>query len=79
MKLNDGKYLCPFCVSSWDCDGPHILEKDLSSFYERMGYIKEDLALLALEEIEKYESSAKIELLALRQAVYNKLINRSIN
>ena len=79
MKLNDGKYLCPFCVSSWDCDGPHIPEEDLLSFYERLGYIREDLALVAIEEIEKYESSTQTDLSVLRQAVYDKIIKRSPN
>lgn len=79
MKLSDGKYLCPFCVSSWDCDGPHIKEEDLNNFYERIGYISKDLALLAVEEIEKFEASTDLELSVLKQAVYNKLIKRSIN
>jgi hypothetical protein len=79
MKLNDGKYLCPFCVSSWDCDGPHIKEEDLDSFYERVAYIREDLTLLALEEIDKYEASAKIDLSVLKRAVFESLIKRSIN
>jgi hypothetical protein len=79
MRLNDGKYICPFCVSSWDCDGPHIEEKDLNSFYERLGYIREDLTLLALEEIDKYEALAKIDLSILKRAVFESLIKRSLN
>jgi hypothetical protein len=79
MKLNDGKYLCPFCVSSWDCDGPHIKEEDLDNFYERVAYVREDLTLLALEEIDKYEASAKIDLSVLKRAVFESLIKRSIN
>lgn len=79
MKLSDGKYLCPFCVSSWDCDGPHIEEEDLNNFYERIGYISKDLALLAVEEIKRFEASTDLELSDLKQAVYNKLIKRSIN
>jgi len=79
MRLNDGKYICPFCVSSWDCDGPHIEEKDLNNFYERLGYIREDLTLLALEEIDKYEASAKIDLSLLKRAVFESLIKRSLN
>jgi hypothetical protein len=79
MRLNDGKYLCPFCVSSWDCDGPHIEEKDLDSFYERLGYIREDLTLLALEEIDKYEASQNLELSILKRAVFESLIKRSLN
>ena len=79
MRLNDGKYLCPFCVSSWDCDGPHIEEKDLDNFYERLGYIREDLTLLALEEIDKYEASQNLELSILKRAVFESLIKRSLN
>lgn len=79
MKLNDGKYLCPFCVSSWDCDGPHIAEEDLPSFFERFGYIREDLALVAVEEIQRFEASTQTDLSDLRQAVYNRLIKRSLN
>lgn len=79
MRLNDGKYLCPFCVSSWDCDGPHIEEKDLENFYERLGYIREDLALLAIEQIEKYEVSANLDLSDLKQAVANELFKRFLN
>jgi hypothetical protein len=79
MRLNDGKYICPFCVSSWDCDGPHIEEKDLDSFYERLAYIREDLTLLALEEIDKYEASAKRDLSDLKRSVFESLIKRSLN
>lgn len=79
MRLNDGSYICPFCVSSWDCDGPHIPENDLPSFYERLGYMREDLALVAVEEIEKFEASTDLELSVLKQAVYNRLIKRSLN
>jgi hypothetical protein len=71
------KYLCPFCVSSWDCDGPHIKQEDLDSFYERFHYVKEDLALLAKEFVEEYSKEKGLNLSDLEQAIYTKLKNRS--
>lgn len=73
------KYLCPFCVSSWDCDGPHIEEKDLESFYERISYMREDLALLAQETVAEHSKIFGLELFDLEQAVYTKLKNRTMN
>lgn len=46
-------YLCPFCVSSWVCSGPHIEEKDIASFYKKLDIIKEDLGEHAKELILK--------------------------
>lgn len=42
-------YLCPFCLTSWLCDGPHIEQKDLPSFYRRMEVLQEDLGEFAAE------------------------------
>lgn len=71
------KYLCPFCVSSWDCDGPHIKQEDLDSFYERIYHVREDLALLAKELVDEYSKEHGLNLSDLEQAVYSKLKNRS--
>jgi hypothetical protein len=79
MRLNDGKYLCPFCVSSWDCDGPHIEEKYLENFYERLEYIREDLADLAKEEVIEFAAKNNIDLLALEKSIYSKIMNRVLN
>jgi len=73
MLLNDGTYLCPFCVSSWDCDGPHIEEKDLESFYLRLHHIREDLAELAKEEILSNPQLSRQEL---SDVVYNAIYTR---
>jgi hypothetical protein len=73
MRLSDDKYLCPFCVSSWDCDGPHIKEEDLNNFLIRLHYIRRDLAELAKEEIlSEREMNSK----TLANSVYEKILNR---
>jgi hypothetical protein len=74
MLLNDGTYLCPFCVSSWDCDGPHIEEKDLPSFYLRLYHIREDLAELAREEILSNRNLSHEEL---AQVIHKAITNRT--
>jgi hypothetical protein len=77
MPENTDKYLCPFCVSTWDCDGPHIEEKYSENFNERMYYMREDLALLAKEMIQDFAKTNGHDLTSLEQAIYEKLINRS--
>ena len=74
MLLNDGTYLCPFCVSSWDCDGPHIEEEDLDSFYLRLHHIRQDLADLAREEILNNQSLATADL---AQIIHKAISERS--
>jgi hypothetical protein len=76
MRLHDGKYLCPFCISSWDCDGPHIEEKDLQNFYERLHFIKEDLALLATETIDALSFDEKSDFEKVKVSVYKAIMNR---
>lgn len=73
------KYMCPFCVSSWVCDGPHIEEKHVANLIERIWYIKEDVALLASETINQYGDQHGQDMQALAKSVYNKIMNRSIN
>lgn len=77
MPETNDKYLCPFCVSTWDCDGPHIEEKYSENFNERMYYMREDLALLAKEMIQDFAKTNGHDLASLEQAIYEKLINRS--
>jgi hypothetical protein len=72
-------YLCPFCVSTWHCDGPHIEKKDFENFAKKLEYIREDLALLAKEMVNEYSSSSGLELSILEQAIYARLISRSMN
>lgn len=77
--MNSERYLCPFCVSSWDCDGPHIEEKDLDSYYERLDYMRKDLALLATEVLSEYELETNQSLLDLKNRLYKRLTERSMN
>lgn len=77
MKLSDGKYICPFCVSSWDCDGPHIKEEELVNYYERINYIKEDLALIAQETVSDYAAKNNWDLSELEKLVYLNVVKRT--
>lgn len=59
-------YLCPFCLSSWVCSGPHIEQKDIANFYKKLWIIKEDLGEhakeLILENIENKDLGTLAEL-----------------
>ena len=57
-------YLCPFCVSSWVCDGPHIEEKDVGNYYKKISLIKEDFGEYAKELILKNGESLNLDQLA---------------
>ncbi len=72
---NNEYYLCPFCVSSWVCHGPHIEKKDLDEFKTRIKNIQEDLSECAEEEILKNAVSLTPEELA--RSVKEIIFNRS--
>lgn len=75
--MNDSvDWLCPFCVTSWICDGPHIESKDIQSFIEYMYYAKEDHVYTCIDEIEKYERKYKVDLNELKTNVIQKMIER---
>jgi hypothetical protein len=77
MQEKSDKYLCPFCVSTWDCDGPHIKEEDINSFNERVYYMREDMALLSKELIQEFAKANNLNLESLSETIYTRLINRS--
>jgi hypothetical protein len=57
-------YLCPFCISTWVCSGPHIEEKDVASFYKKLEIVQEDLGEYAKELILKNINNKDPEALA---------------
>lgn len=76
MKLDNGQFLCVFCLSSTECLGPHIEEKHADSFYEFLYYSREDHADTAVEEIEKYEREKGLDLTELKEVVKHKIMDR---
>jgi hypothetical protein len=76
MKLSDGTYLCPFCLSSSICEGPHIKEEDENNLRELVYYAKIDHIELALEQISKYEKEKNINLHELATNIKNILWKR---
>lgn len=76
MKLSDGTYLCPFCLSSTICEGPHIKEEEEKNLKEFVYYAKIDHIELALEQISKYEKEKNINLQELANNIKNVLWKR---
>jgi hypothetical protein len=69
-------YLCPFCVSSWVCHGPHIEQKDIEKFYYRMRILQDDLAEFAKELV--LEQGDKMDFSTLAKMLEQKLKNREV-
>ena len=76
MKLTNGAYLCPFCLSSFLCEGPHIKEEDDKNFNEFIEYTKIDHVELVLEEILKYQRDNMIDLTELSNSIEIRLMER---
>lgn len=74
--MTEKYYICPFCLSSWICEGPHIEEKYLARFYKRVEVEQEDLAEFAKELV--LEHGDKLDLTALGNLLEQKLKNRPI-
>lgn len=47
----DDEYMCPFCVTPWKCNGPHIPEDELREFTGYMDDVREDLRQTLLSGI----------------------------
>lgn len=61
--IKDEDYFCPFCITNWICDGPHIAsKKEFENYMEYVTYNKEDYALTVIEEIKKYSLEKNINL-----------------
>jgi hypothetical protein len=74
MNTDANYYMCPFCVSSWVCHGPHIEEKDLPEYIKKLTYMQQDLAEFSKEVILKHGEALSIGELAI--LVEEKLLAR---
>jgi Zn-finger protein len=60
---------CPFCIVSWECEGPHIDHENLSSFWNFFWIAKDDHKQLVISEIEKYEKENLVNLENLKLSI----------
>jgi len=74
MSTDAGYYMCPFCVSSWVCHGPHIEAVDLPKYVEKLTYMQQDLAEFSKEVILRHGEGLSTEELA--RLVEEKLLTR---
>jgi hypothetical protein len=74
MGTDAGYYMCPFCVSSWVCHGPHVEPEDLPKYVEKLRYMQQDLAEFSKEVVLKYGDGLSTEELA--KLVEQKLLTR---
>lgn len=74
MSTKAEYYMCPFCVSSWQCHGPHIEPEDLDEYRKKLRYMQEDLAEFSKEVVLRYGNELSVEELA--KLVEEKLLKR---
>lgn len=74
--MTEKYYMCPFCLSSWICEGPHIEEKDIARFYHRVKIEQGDLAEFAKELV--LEHGDKLDVGHLANMLEEKIKNRQI-
>ena len=67
---------CPFCVKSWECEGPHIDSAYLGSFWNFFWIAKDDHKELAISEVEKYERENSVNLESLKISIRKVLDER---
>jgi len=67
--INDNYDNCPFCITTWICDGPHISLKDMDNYLIHREYTKEYHLLVFLDEIKRYELETGLDLSVLSDRV----------
>ncbi len=76
---DDLDYYCPFCITTWICDGPHISsKKDLDNYLEYTKYTKEYYLLVTLDEIKKYSRETGLDLSVLSDRIKKIIEERQI-
>jgi hypothetical protein len=75
----DQDYECPFCITSWICDGPHISsKKDMDNYLEYTKYTREYYLLVTLDEIKRYSRETGLDLSALSDRIKKIIEGRQI-
>jgi hypothetical protein len=65
---------CPFCITSWICDGPHVvLENERRNLFEYLSYSKEDYIFNTLDEIRRYSAEKNIDLQELSNRIKKRI------
>jgi hypothetical protein len=78
MTKNKNQW-CPFCITSWICDGPHISsEKDWNNYLEYTKYTREYYLLVTLDEIKKYAQNNGLNLSVLSDTIKNIIEEKQI-
>jgi hypothetical protein len=67
--INDNFDGCPFCITTWMCDGPHIPFKDMNNYLNHREYTKEYYMLATLDEIKKYSKEVELDLSVLSDRI----------
>jgi hypothetical protein len=77
--IESQNHWCPFCITSWICDGPHISsQKDWENYLEYTKYTREYYLLVTLDEIKKYGKSNGLDLSVLSDTIKSLIEEKQI-
>jgi hypothetical protein len=75
--MDTEKINCPFCITSWICDGPHIESiKDQTNLFKYMNYSKQDYIFNMTDEIRKYSMETGLDLKELSDRIKERVEKR---
>jgi hypothetical protein len=70
----EADFYCPFCITSWICDGPHISsKKEFKNYIDYVRYNKEDYILTVTNEINKYSLKNNLNLQELSDTIKKRI------
>ena len=67
-------YMCPFCVSPWKCNGPHIGPDDLDSFNSYVDDIRDEIIESAVKMIR--ENCGHTKYVGCRPCIHDQIAHR---
>lgn len=59
--MSDDDYMCPFCVTPWKCNGPHIPEDDLPALRDWEDDIRADERRKIARRIESFGETTHVD------------------
>lgn len=67
-------YMCPFCVTPWKCNGPHILVDEMLNFQTYMDDVAADVLTEAIQAV--YKDCGHTKYVGCRPCIHDEIADR---
>lgn len=75
--IENQKVHCPFCITTWICDGPHVTTvEERINLGKYMYHSKQDYIFNALDEVKKYGLENELDLQELSDRIKERINKR---